>query len=132
MGHSNAILKKYLQNENIAKFIERLLRDLHVDDSINSFDEKADCIEFYNVAKSTLADAGFELRKWKSNDINLQQHLSAAKANILPDDFLINNSSNDVDNYTKVLEMNWDTFNDNFVFEFYDIFNCIGITSNKT
>ena len=116
-------LQKYLQNENIAKFIERLLRYLYVDDSINSFDEKADCIEFHNVAKSTLADAGFELRKWKSNDINLQQHLSAAKANILPDDVLIDNSSNDADNYTKVLGINWDTFNDNFVFEFYDIYS---------
>ena len=94
-----------------------------MDDTINSFDEKADCIEFYNVAKSTLADARFELRKWKSNDINLQQHLSAAKANVLPDDVLIDNNSNDVDNYTKVPGINWDTFNDNFVFEFYDIYS---------
>ena len=116
-------LQKYLQNENIVKFIERLLRNLYVDDSINSFDEKADCIEFYNVAKSTLADAGFELHKWKSNDINLQQYLSAAKANILPDNVLIDNSSDDVDNYTKVLGINWDAFNDNFLFEFYDIYS---------
>ena len=116
-------LQKHLQNENIAKFIERLLRNLYVNDSTNSFDEKADCIEFYNVAKSTLADAGFELRQWKSNDINLQQHLSAAKANILPENVLIDNSSNDVDNYTKVLGINWDTFNNNFVFEFYDIYS---------
>ena len=56
-------LQKYLQNVNIAKFIERLLRDLYMDDSINSFDEKANCIEFYNVVKSTLADVGFELGK---------------------------------------------------------------------
>ena len=122
-GTVKSHLQKHLQNENIAKFIERLLGDLYVDDSINSFDKKADCSEFYNVAKSTLAEAGFELRKWKLNDINLQQHLSAATANVFPDDVLIDNSSNDVDNYTKVLGINLDTFNDNFVFEFYDIYS---------
>ena len=111
-------LRKYLKDENIVKYIERLLKDLYVDDSINSFDEIADCIEFYNVAKSCLADAGMEMRKWKTNDVNLQQYLSSAENNTRPDENSIRNN-----NYPKVLGINWDTNSDTFIFDFYNIYS---------
>ena len=114
-GTLKSHLRKFLKDKSIIKYIERLLRDLYVDDSINSFDELSECVEFHKIAKSTLADGGFELHKWKTNDIELQKQLSP------PDNTLLQDNSAEI-NFTKVLGLNWDTFNDKFVFEFQAIF----------
>ena len=57
-------LLKYTQFTDIKKFVEKLLHNLYVDDSINSFDKLNDCLKFYSF-EIILADAGFDLRKWK-------------------------------------------------------------------
>ena len=38
----------------------------YVNDSVNSSDKLNNCLKFYKVSKSCLADAGFDLRKWKT------------------------------------------------------------------
>ena len=93
-----------MKDKSIINYIERLLRNLYVDDSINSFDQLTDCIDFYKVAKSILAEGGCELGKWKSNNISLQRQLSSIEANALQDDVLHDNSTKS--NFTKVLGLN--------------------------
>ena len=61
-------LTKYIDLEEIKHVIERLILNLYVDDSSTSFDELSDAIEFCRVAKSTLGDPNFDLRKWISNN----------------------------------------------------------------
>ena len=61
-------LTKYIDLEEIRHVIERLILNLYVDDSSTSFDELSDAIEFCRVAKSTLGDPNFDLRKWISNN----------------------------------------------------------------
>ena len=64
-GTIKSDLLKYTQFTDIKKFIEKLLHNLYVDDSVNRFDKLNDCIKFYKVPKSCLTDAGFDLRTAK-------------------------------------------------------------------
>ena len=68
-------LTKYIDLEETKHVIERLILNLYVDDSTTSFDELSDAIEFYRVAKSTLGDANFDLRKWISNNFEFNTFL---------------------------------------------------------
>ena len=49
----------------------------YVNDSVNSFDKLNNCLKFYKVSKSCLADPGFDLRKWKSNDSRFENHINS-------------------------------------------------------
>jgi len=51
------------------------MMNLYVDDISNTFDYDNEAIEFYEKSKHCLADAKFELRKWASNNKNLQQYI---------------------------------------------------------
>ena len=64
-GTIKSDLLKYTQFTDIKKFIEKLLHNLYVDDSVNRFDKLNDCIKFYKVPKPCLTDAGFDLRTAK-------------------------------------------------------------------
>ena len=125
-----AHLEKYLKFDDIKLYIEKLLRNLYVDDSVNSFDSINDCITFYNVAKSSLIDAGFELRKWKFNDLRLNEYIKSSQTNTVSDSSLADDNSytqNEFgiysNSFTTVLGLNWDIANDNFVFDFIDIYS---------
>ena len=65
-------LLKYAQLTDIKKFVEKLLHNLYVDDSVNSFDKLNECLKFYKVSKSCLVDTGFYLQKWKSTILVLK------------------------------------------------------------
>ena len=56
---------KYIQSER--KFIEKLLEDLYVDDTTSGTKSIEECKEFYVKAKTMMAEAGFDLIKWKTN-----------------------------------------------------------------
>ena len=59
---------KYLRIADISFYIEKLMRDLYVDDSMNSFDEVHECQRFFEISKTCLAAANFNLRKWATNN----------------------------------------------------------------
>ena len=61
-------LSKYLLIADISFYIEKLMRDLYVDDSTNSFDEVHECQRFFEISKTCLAAANFNLRKWATNN----------------------------------------------------------------
>ena len=53
---------------NFTEIIKKLIMNLCVDDSTNSFDKLQTAIEFYEKSKACLKDANFEWRKWATNN----------------------------------------------------------------
>ena len=90
-------------------FVERFLRDLYVDDSTSSLDTDSEAIEFYKNAKRIMSEAGFDIRKWASNDRVVTEHLKAC------------NEIKENDPNPKVLGIEWKTNEDIMVFNFEDI-----------
>ena len=58
-------LSKCIQFER--NFVEKFLEDLYVDDTTSSAKSIEEGKEFYVKAKKMMAEAGFDLRKWKTN-----------------------------------------------------------------
>ena len=77
---------------------------------------------------SRLADAGFDLRKWKSNDSRFENYINSMTCTNSTDDVNLDNPSlilNKISSVncssTKILGLNWDTTSNKFIFNFKDI-----------
>ena len=85
----NKDIKTY--NNEDPKFVEQLLRSLHVDDLNNGSENFNDCYNFYNKAKDRLDQASFNFRKFQLNSCDLE--------------YLINGEMNNNSIVTKVLRL---------------------------
>ena len=103
-------LCQYLGQEKLKWTIEKFLEDLYVNDSTTSFNDVDDAYYFYETAKSCLQKGSFDLRKWITNNENLQHRINEHKIDYKP-----------TDDYLEVLGLNWDYKNDEFIFEFSQI-----------
>ena len=65
-------MSKYIQFER--NFAEKFLEDLYVDDTTSDTKSIEEGKEFYVKAKKMMAEAGFGLRKWKTNSKDLQKY----------------------------------------------------------
>ena len=68
-------LEKYMLNPNFTEIIKKLIMNLYVDDSANSFDNLQIIIGFYEKSKACLKDANFELQKWATNNCVIQKYI---------------------------------------------------------
>ena len=94
------------------KFIlERLLRDLYVDDLPTCFNNRKLVFSFYENSKKILASWGFDLCKWFTNSSQLREKICETE----------NDRPIDVKTTKKILGVNWDLDNDKFVFTFDEI-----------
>ena len=109
------LVKSNLSIADISFYIEKSMRDLYVDDSTNSFDEVHECQRFFEISKTCLAAANFNLRKWATNNSDLRNVINNASHT----DEEQGNSEHE--NIRKVLGLNWDLDNDTFIFEFNEI-----------
>ena len=107
-------LTKYIDLEEIKHVIERLILNLYVDDSTTSFDKLSDAIEFYRVAKSTLGDANFDLRKWISNNFEFNKYVQSKNNDVM--------DMADLNDYRKVLGLQWQLGTDKIVFKLLPIY----------
>ena len=89
-------LSQYLGQKKLKCATEKFLQNLYVDHSTTSFDD--------------VDEGSFDLRKWITNNENLQHRINEHEINYKP--------TND---YHKVLGLNWDYENDEFIFEFSKI-----------
>ena len=106
--------KKFLQENIYPKvFIEKLPRDLYVDDLLSSFNDANIAYEFYQAAKEILQRGGFHLCKWASNCKELQDKIMT--------DSSINPTT--ASNIRKVLGIKWDITSEEFIFNFKKIIN---------
>ena len=69
----NAVLRYHLQtySKKDQEFVKKMVDSFFVDDLVTSCDSIQEAGELYDKAKTRLAEGGFTLRKWKTNDINL-------------------------------------------------------------
>ena len=54
--------------------IQKLLRDLYIDDLVSRFNDENLVCKFYQGASNILIQGGFQLRKWITNFKSLQKH----------------------------------------------------------
>ena len=112
----NGTLKHHFQSDWIRnmfeKFIlEKLLRDLYVDDLATCFNNGKLVFSFYENSKKILALGGFDLCKWFTNSRQLREKICETE----------NDRPIDVKTTKKILGVNWDLDNDKFVFTFDEI-----------
>ena len=105
-------LQKYLRDEHNKEIIQKLIGELYVDDVTSSLNNEIEGQQFYEIAKSCLTSASFELRKWVTNDDKLQQYFNYKESN----GNLTTNNTN-----RKVLSLTCCTENDTFVFDFKNL-----------
>ncbi|XP_065675665.1 uncharacterized protein LOC136091879 [Hydra vulgaris] len=98
--------ERYLSSDPI--FVSRLLNSIHVDDLSFCSDSVIECFNFYKKCHSRLGEAGFILRKFESNSVEL--------------DKLINETNFQSQNITKVLGLTWNKKLDLFIFSFFELF----------
>ncbi|XP_065678999.1 uncharacterized protein LOC100199492 [Hydra vulgaris] len=121
-------LNKYIKHDE--KFIERLIDDLYVDDIASGCETISEGKMFYKKSKCIFLDAGFKIRKWITNDHELQNYFNKketnqsenSKCNLKVDELkyfeseIIKNENNN--NFIKNLGIEWDILKDGFVFEY--------------
>ena len=99
--------EKYLNDwEN---FVFEFLRNLYVDDSTFGFDSFDEGYEYFLKARKIMGDAGFELRKWETNLVELKRKIYDEIKETVSDSCV----------EKKVLGLSWDISKDsiNFYFE---------------
>ena len=104
----NATIKvhceKYLNIQ--PDFVFELLRNLYVDDSTFGFDSFEEGYESFLKARKIMSDAGFELKKWETNLVELKEKISDE----------IKETVSDVCVEKKILGLAWDISKDTISF----------------
>ena len=108
----NATVRHHLEKfrDSERDFVERLVKDLYVDDSISGCFTVEEGVKFYEKSKSMLSAGGFCLRKWITNNNELQTFFDSREG-IEPK----------MQRFIKVLGVEWDLSEDEFIFNFEEI-----------
>ena len=62
--------------------IKKIENSLYVDNLSTGVDDPKDAIELYKAAKSTSAEANMNLRKWRSNNRDVNEFIEGKHENI--------------------------------------------------
>lgn len=138
----NGTIRQHLAKygDHDGEFVKLFLEDLYVDDTASGCNSVREGKEFYNKATSIMAEAGFHLRKWSSNNKVLQrifesQVLEGKNTEVETGDdctFSESQLSQNKCSFSKVLGMEWDKESDQFVFNFKEFLeNISSITLTK-
>ena len=106
---------KYVVAQIVVVALEKLLRDVYVDDVATGSCTMEEGLKFYFESKKCLKEGGFELRKWNSNKKELMDKICVEENE---------NSYEQGKNclgLRKVLGINWDIEKDLFGFDFDEI-----------
>ncbi|XP_065654791.1 uncharacterized protein LOC136081405 [Hydra vulgaris] len=102
-------LQKYTEIDQ--EFVEKMLLSLHVDDLNSGSNDLNQCLEFFNKARNYLQEANFNLRKFESNSVELEQKIQS--------------NNYERNNTTKVLGQAWDKDLDELTYSFNDILETV-------
>ena len=118
-------LSQYISSHK--EFVSKFIDDLYVDDMTSGCASNNEGKEFFLTASKLLKEGAFELRKWKSNDDQLQrffdEHQSQIPTSGTNDDITFSQTQLGTSDsqQNRVLGVSWDTKSDEFVFEFRSI-----------
>ena len=124
MGHLVETINHHLQKyrNQIPEVIEKIENSLYVDDLSTGADEPKSAIELYKTAKSVFAEANMNLRKWRSNNREVNEFIEGKHKSIeeSSDDtsyasLMLNPNE---ESEKKVLGIPWDTKHDESVISF--------------
>ena len=71
-------LSKYLDNEE--ENVERVGEHLYVDDLVSGCNERSEGKTLYDKSKAIMLETGFDLRKWTTNDRELNEYIASMKS----------------------------------------------------
>ena len=74
-------VSKCLPVSHYTDVVKKLILNLYVDDSTNSFDTVETVMEFYEELRSCLKEANFDLRKWAANSFDLKNFIDSNENN---------------------------------------------------
>ena len=121
-------VSKYLPVPHYTDVVKKLILNLYVDDSTNSFDTLETAMEFYEKSKSCLKEANFDLRKWATNSFELKKFIgsnennSRSEMDISDSETYAENLYDSSSVYRKFLGLNWDTGANDLIFDFENIY----------
>lgn len=120
MGHLGSTIEFYIEQykENSPAVVEKIKDGLYVDDlSIGASDRK-EATELFSVARIMSQDAGMNLRKWNSNDKEVNEFIQKALLPVNDDELDDSESHASImlgqadDGSTKVLGVRWNVKDD--------------------
>ena len=88
------------QKGNYREFVEQFLRDLYMDGNITGCNEVTTGYNYYLFTKTIMMNAGFILRKWRSNSKELVRKINAYEEKHFNTELI-------VESVTKVLGVHW-------------------------
>ena len=109
-------------------FVEKLLSSIYVDDISFGLPDVESMFQLYQKSKEQLAEAGFKLRKFITNLDELQQLITndSKSTHTTTDDrsyanISLGSKQGSSPEYPKILGVQWDFTNDEFVFSISDV-----------
>ena len=107
----NAVLRNHIKQyeETDSEFVDKMDNALYVDDLTSGSRDISEGLEFYQKCKSRFAEGKFNLRKWRTNNIELRKRISHKEGTA-------ENLSGE-----KVLGITWDENEDFLIISFEDI-----------
>ena len=105
----NAVLKMHFEKyaEEDPDFVEKMLKSFYVDDFNATVQNCQLGWELYEKAKKCLKDGHFNLRKWRTNDVELRKSISEKEKSEINDGI-----------GGKILGLKWDEDNDEIILNF--------------
>ena len=126
----NATIRHHLElyQETDPDFVENVRSSLYCDDYVSSFENETEAFEQYEKLKHCFSDAGFNMRKWKSNSkslidkIEVNENENVSKENETKTE-VSSKCENEADSPKpeKVLGISWNREADKLIFEFEKI-----------
>ena len=96
-------------------FSEKVAKSFYVDDFNSTVDNVTEGEELYKKIKLRFLDASFNVRKWKTNSLELQNYIDKMQRSISPSSEIQNKDK------TKMSGIKWDTINDYLIYSFEDL-----------
>ena len=124
MGHLGETINHHLEKyrNQMPEVIKKIESSLYVDDLSTGADDSKGAIELYKAEKSIFAEANKNLRKWRSNNRDVNEFIKGKHENIEESSEDTSYASlmlnPDEESKNKVLGIPWNTKHDKFVISF--------------
>ena len=141
----NCVLRHHImkyENED-PEFVEKMIGGFFVDDLAVGCEDTQEALTLYKKAKSRMGEAGFHLRKWKTNDKELAREIAKMEINGVKEEKASKHEDtsfaketlgmpDSMGQKTKVLGITWDNTRDTWEFNLGNRGEVIGETAQPT